>query len=136
VPINTHLTSDRFGIVLECTGMVDGDELVEANATVSACASCRYQLWLFAEGAHVVADAEAVHRLAIQDSNIPSWSSLEKIAVVGQHRSVLDLTRIYELYSKAWVGRHRDFEVRHFMELASARDWLAVEIDRPPGQSR
>lgn len=124
MPIEAKLSQDCVGIVLDCSGVVTGEELVDVNASAAACASCRYQLWDFSKATRVVASADAVHRLAIQDSSIPEWSALEKIAVVGTSESVGDLTRIYELYSTAWVGRRRDYLVRHFAALDQALRWL------------
>ena len=128
MPIEAQVSQDRFGIVLNGSGVVTGEDLVDVNPTAAACASCRYQLWDFSNATRVVASADAVHRLAIQDSTIPEWSALEKIAVVGIAESVADLTRIYDLYSTAWVGRRRDYRVRQFNALDEALQWLEVAV--------
>lgn len=122
--ISTDLTRDRLGVIIECFGLVSGEELVDANAKVAACVNCRYQLWDFSNVARVSVNAEAIHRLALQDSEIPEWSALEKIAVVGNAESVEELTRIYELYSTAWVGRRREYLVRQFKSRRAAEQWL------------
>jgi hypothetical protein len=126
MPVTAVFAEDHEGVVVTCNGIVTGDELVDANARVAACASCRYQLWDFTATTRVVAGAEAIHRLAIQDSAIPEWAALEKIAVIGRDESVEELTKFYELYSSAWVGRRRDYAVRQFSIREQALAWLGV----------
>jgi hypothetical protein len=126
--ISTDLTRDRLGFIIECFGLVSGEELVDANAKVAACVNCRYQLWDFSKVTRVSVSADAVHRLALQDSQIPEWSALEKIAVVGTAESVAELTRIYELYSTAWIGRCREYQVCQFKSRREAEEWLEERL--------
>ena len=129
MPVQTDLTSDRLGVIVTCSGLVTGEDLVEANAQVGACVNCQYQLWDFSAISQVQVSADAIHRLALQDADIPEWSSLEKIAVVGADESVEELTRVYELYSAAWIGRRRRYEVRQFSTRKAAERWLAMPLD-------
>lgn len=124
MPVHTDLTSDRLGVFVTCSGLVTGEDLVDANANVVSCVNCRYQLWDFSAVSRIMVSADAIHRLALQDADIPEWSALEKIAVVGADESVEELTRIYELYSSAWVGRRRAYEVRRFSTREAAERWL------------
>ena len=128
MPVQTDLTSDRLGVIVTCSGLVTGKDLVEANAQVVACVNCQYQLWDFSAISEVQVSADAIHRLALQDSDIPEWSSLEKIAVVGADDSVDELTRVYELYSSAWIGRRRAYEVRQFSTRKAAEAWLVAPL--------
>lgn len=129
MPVQTDLTSDRLGALVTCSGLVTGEDLVEANALVVACVNCHYQLWDFSAISQVQVSADAIHRLALQDSDIPEWSSLEKIAVVGADESVEELTRVYELYSAAWIGRRRPYEVRQFSTRKAAELWLESPLN-------
>jgi hypothetical protein len=128
MPVQTDLTSDRLGVIVTCSGLVTGKDLVEANAQVVACVNCQYQLWDFSAISQVQVSADAIHRLALQDSDIPEWSSLEKIAVVGADDSVDELTRVYELYSSALIGRRRAYEVRRFRTRKAAELWLETPL--------
>ena len=105
MPLHIRYESNPFGVVVTCTGIITGEEIIKANVEVSKCKKCVYQLMGFTEAKTINISLEEMHKIAIQDSTINEYYNLKKIALVGNMHSLKQVFELYELFSGKWVGR-------------------------------
>ena len=122
--LHIRYEDNPFGVVVTCTGIITGEEIIKANKEVSKCKKCVYQLMDFTEVETINVSLEEIHKIAIQDNAIDEHYDLIKIALVGNISTLKQLLESYELFSGKWVGRKKPYETRLFNLVSEANDWI------------
>lgn len=126
--IKIKFENSSQGILLICSDIVTGDELIEANNKILSESNVVYQICDFSTAKDIRIDIEQMHKIAIQDNSYPADSKLSHMAFVGDTLKWKTLSESYEQMSKDWVGRRTKFVTAMFENLEEARNWINRNI--------
>lgn len=113
------------GVVYTCSGIVTGNELIDANNTIISNPNIIYQICDVSKAKDIRIDVEQMHAIAIQDNSYPPDSKLSCVVFIGDLSKWKTLYDSYEQMSKEWVGRRTNFTTTVFDNIKDARAWLS-----------
>lgn len=94
------LEKNGKGVVFICSGIVTGEELIDANETIISNSDIEYQICDFTNAKDICIDLPQMHQIAIQDNSYHMDSKLSHIVFVGDISKWKNLYDSYEQMSK------------------------------------
>jgi len=130
MPGTIQFDDSDTGVILNMTGMVTGQEIIEINARIYADdpdKKLRYQIWDFTESVRMEVSPRELDIITRQDRDEAMQNPHQLVALVGSPRQLNGVDISYQIFSQNWVGE--GFQSASFRTLKEARQWIAEKLD-------
>lgn len=129
MPGTTHFDDNGTGVILNMTGLVTGQEIIEINARIYAAdpdKKLRYQIWDFTESVRMEVSPRELDIITRQDRDEAMQNPHQLVALVGSPRQLNGVDISYQIFSQNWVGD--GFQSASFRTLKEAHQWIEEKL--------
>ena len=114
--------SNRLGVVITFSGIVDADEINKLHTQIKSdelFLQWRYQIWDFSNAKELNISFDDIRHFAIQDRVAASKNPNQRIALIPRKFTHRGLDRMFHILEGVWGA----YESKTFWDVDTAREW-------------